>query len=357
MGEIIITVPKRKRKIQIVKSEAVLNDWLEKKTEQIKKKFAADEEKKEENKIVITAEGLEELEEEDMPIENEKEEVVFEMDLEKDCSNIEEKIASIVLKENINDLDTETAKLEDIEIEEIPEAPNQIIFTEIYTIGEDNEPVQISNDIEQIKNQNKNLIDAEFFEKNIQEAYNKGYNDAQEIALLNAKEKIEEAHNYIRRIDNFMFELRKHYLKQINYAKEKIIDISKNVAEVILETEINSDSNVVIKQIQRVFDEINNEKIFSIRINSADYNVLIDAKSDLIKQNHDTISFIKDDSIKKGSCILYTAMGTIDAAISKQLNKLINEINNIEKENLPSKDDLIDFAVPDAIPISEEALV
>jgi flagellar biosynthesis/type III secretory pathway protein FliH len=365
MGEIVITVPKRRKRVQIIKSEDALNDFLEKRTEQIKKQFYIEDEVVEEtieDEIVeeikiITDEGIEDLEEEDLPIEKE-EEVIFNVNLIEEQKEISNKYSTeIIDTENIYDnkimKDVEHIELEDPK----NDTENKIIFTEIYTISDNNEPIQITTDIEnQIKNQNKNLIDAEFFEKNIQESYDKGYRDAQEVALLNAREKIIEIHSYIRRIDNFMLELRKHYSEQLIYTKNKIIEIGKNVAEVILDDEINNNENVVIKQIEKVFAEINNEKVFEIRINPADYAVLNEIQSNLIKPNNNTIEFIIDNNIERGSCILNTALGNIDATIKKQLNKLIAEINIIEKEKLPTADELIVGAVPDITIVSEELL-
>jgi len=144
---------------------------------------------------------------------------------------------------------------------------------------------------------------------------------------------------------------------QLNNAKNKIIDIATTLAEVILEKEIEKDNNVIIQQVKKIIDEINNEKIFTIKINPADYDILIEAKSNLLNFNNNSISFIKDDKIDKGSCILHTAIGTIDATFNKQLSKLVNELHNIEKNNIPSKAELIASAIPDIIPIPDEVLI
>jgi flagellar assembly protein FliH len=338
MGEIIITVPKKKHRVQIVKSEAVLNDFLAKQEASIKEKFGVYD-------LDLSAkDGLEDIiPEETTPSVDE---VIFDADLLTAQNRIENKISAQLLEKNdlidIND---------DIEPTYIDNPVNKIVFTEIYTISDDVEPIQISNDFE-----TKNMVIADDLEKQIQNAYNKGYDDAKEVALLNAREKVLESHNYIRRIDSFMMKLREHYINQTQIAREKIIEIGKTIAEIILETEIKKENNFIIQQITKIWNEINNEKIFSIRINPADYNILMKAKSILLDGDN-FVSFIKDDSIKKGGCVLNTALGSIDATISTQIEKLKNEIIAIERENIPTNEVLANSAVPDITPIPESILI
>ncbi|MCL2039913.1 MAG: FliH/SctL family protein [Bacteroidetes bacterium] len=351
MSEIIVNVPKRKKNLQIIKSEEVLNDFLEEKKEKIKQKYGVVEFLP--APIVYTAEGLEEIELEEIKLEKNKDEVIFDIDLSKEKKNISNEISANLTLETEKKPEPNIIKIEDIEVkEEYKETPNNAIFTEIYTITNEKEPIKITTNIK-----DENLINAEKFTEHIQTAYQNGYNDAKEVALLDAKGKIIEAHNFIRRIDSFMLELRKHYAEQINSAKDKITNIAITLAEVILEKEIEKDNNIIIQQVRKIMDEINNEKVFTIKINPADYDVLIEAKSNLLNANNDAISFIKDDKIDKGSCILHTAIGTIDATFSKQFSKLVSELQNIEKNTMPTKEELIASAIPDITPIPAETLI
>lgn len=353
MGEVIVNIPKRKKNLQILKSENVLNDFLEQQKKKIKKMYGVADFLT--PPIVYTAEGLEgiELEElKDIELEKNNNKVILDIDLSKEKKDIATEVSSNLIIETEKKSEPNITKIEDIEIEDKYEYPSDnAVFTEIYTVTNEKEPIKITNNIK-----NENLMDLEKFTEHMQTAYQNGYDDAKEIALLDAKHKIVEAHSYIRRIDNFMLELRKHYTEQINNAKDKIINIATTLAEVILEKEIEKDNNVIIQQIKKIMDEINNEKIFTIKINPADYDILVEAKSNLLNANNDAISFIKDDKIDKGSCVLHTAIGTIDATFSKQFSKLINELQNIEKNNMPSKEELIASAVPDITPISDEVL-
>ncbi len=352
MGEVIINIPKRKKNLQILKSEEVLNEFLKQQKENIKEKYGVAELPN--PFIVYTSEGLEEIELEEITLEKNNDKIIFDIDLYEEKKDIGNKISSNLIAETEKEPEPDIIKIEDIEIKDKYEdtSKKNAVFTEIYTITNEIEPIKITSNIK-----NENLMDIEKFTEHIQTAYQNGYDDAKEIALLDAKGKIVEAHNYIRRIDNFMLELRKHYTEQLNNAKNKIIDIATTLAEVILEKEIEKDNNVIIQQVKKIIDEINNEKIFTIKINPADYDILIEAKSNLLNFNNNSISFIKDDKIDKGSCILHTAIGTIDATFNKQLSKLVNELHNIEKNNIPSKAELIASAIPDIIPIPDEVLI
>jgi hypothetical protein len=128
--------------------------------------------------------------------------------------------------------------------------------------------------------------------------------------------------------------LRKHYSKQINDVREKILSIAAIMAEVIIEKEIDKDENIILQQVKKIIDELDEDVVFKIHINPEYADFLERIKSKLMNNDRsfaDTI-IVKDDTLEKGDCIFYTSSGMIDAKISSQLEKIKQEIIKLDSE-------------------------
>jgi flagellar biosynthesis/type III secretory pathway protein FliH len=235
--------------------------------------------------------------------------------------------------------------------------PDKPIFTEIYSISDAKEPIQI------IHSDARNTIDTELAEKYVQNAYDSGYEDCREVANLNAQTKVNEAHKNVRRIDKLMLELRKHYANKLLKFNEVLIDLSCAIAEVIIENEVQREDNIVIKQIQKAINELNDDAVFSIVINPEDEKILEETKSALFNSNRIDASksfaatvISTDESIKKGGCILKTSAGNIDATIDTQLKKIREEITLISEEKKTNKIPFVNENIPEIEAVSEQFL-
>ncbi|MGI6370537.1 MAG: hypothetical protein GX372_05480 [Ignavibacteria bacterium] len=351
MNKIVLKVAKKRSKIQIVKAKEALEKENELKKENIFQLFRKYKEVSSTEEELINMlndiearTDLELITNIDLPEElkhEEKKHKIFSIDEE-------EKLQVLFGKTNLHEDTIEEARAIDEEIKNLSQAKEKPVFTEIYTISEDDEPVDIS--LEKIYK--KQFVDEELLVKKTQEAYQKGFEDCRDMAQINAKTKINEAYKWVRRIDNLIVELRKHYSKQINDVREKILSIAAIMAEVIIEKEIDKDENIILQQVKKIIDELDEDVVFKIHINPEYADFLERIKSKLMNNDRsfaDTI-IVKDDTLEKGDCIFYTSSGMIDAKISSQLEKIKQEIIKLDSEEKENNENIsIDDAIPNVL--------
>ena len=365
MGEVVFIVPKKKRKIKLIKSKQLIDkmiaarerhfkdvfdlheveeveDTLDLEAERIAMQLeqekarekAREEEKEELQELIATCEEEKEEEEIYIPsidgniIEFFKEGELIPPEI-KDISEqeIKEQDSPIFNKELANEPDI------DIGVPPEKEIPIQkVIYTEIYTVSEHKSPVKpIHNNIIEEK---KDVVEVELVEQYIQEAYDKGFADCKEIGMINANNKIAESHKWIRRIEKLMQKLREHYGQQVAEFKEKLLDLSMTIAEAAINAEVVREKNIVIKQIEKVLNELDEDVVFNINVNPDELEYLEEIKSTVIVNSKKLINtiFIPDETIKPGGCIFKTSSGMIDANITTQLKFIRKELEAIRKE-------------------------
>ncbi|MDR0917703.1 MAG: hypothetical protein LBM93_00410, partial [Oscillospiraceae bacterium] len=326
MGQIIVKVPKRKTKLQLIQSEKVLNDIIEKRQqkyiEQLKASHLLDiEERKDLLEDVIpntsfTDEEATLLFEQDAKSFDEADKISNDLeDLVSQSDATIDKLYAEAINNVIKEDQTEEIELPDDAFKE----PPKTIFAEIYSISDNDKPVKISRiDVK------RNTVEISVAERFVQEAYDKGYNDAQEIAKINAQAMIMKANEHIKQIDVLMTEISKHYERQIKQFNTKLIELSTVIAGAIIDKEIEQDNNIFVKQVEKALNELKDNIILNVIINPADYALLEEAKSNLVNENKTilTASIITDNNINRGSCIIGSNAGTIDANITTQINKI-----------------------------------
>lgn len=245
---------------------------------------------------------------------------------------IDREISAFVPDEDdFDDLEIEEEPEEEEIIEEEPEpVPADLKFFDYYTITNPGAPVQIS--LDKIPEESMLLDDVK---KEVQHAYDRGFDDAQQVTTNTFETQIIKHQEQILKFDKVIAELKEQYHGDLDALEKSIITLSSLVAGHILEREINEDDNIVIGQVKKAFRELDNEKVFRIRINPDNVSTLKEVRITLEADNSimKNIEIIPDNSIDKGGCILETSAGMIDGKISTQLEKLHQKLSGVPINN------------------------
>ncbi|MFN3305782.1 MAG: FliH/SctL family protein [Candidatus Kapaibacteriota bacterium] len=133
----------------------------------------------------------------------------------------------------------------------------------------------------------------------------------------------------MRRIDSVIENLEIEFSRKLKGLKDILIPLAIKTAEHILRAEIHIDPKVVEKQIEKALEIIDNEKIFKIRLNPADIEILKMLNSKFIfEPKLKEAKIIQDPNVDKGGCIIETEVGRIDARILSQLAKIETSLKN-----------------------------
>ena len=211
------------------------------------------------------------------------------------------------------------------------------VLKEEFSISNLDTPVQLSLD-----KLSKYSFPLEEVEKQVQEAYDKGYSDGHQIATATLQGEIEINQKRIRRFDEVVDDFKKKYNNEINQLQKTLPKLAVIIAKHILEREAGSEKNIVIEQTKKAIESLDDEYIFKILLNPEDVEILKKSKSKLM---HDSSALEKviiaaDNTIEKGFCILETSTGKVDAKLSTQLDIIQTQLEE-EVEDIMSDTDLI----------------
>lgn len=167
----------------------------------------------------------------------------------------------------------------------------------------------------------------------IQEAYDSGFKEGQEITEDYYADEINKQESILRNFDIIVNKLRKEYSQEIKRLEESVVSLAIIAAEHIISEQFTNSESLVIKQVRKVLQEIDNETIFKISVNPKNIAVLEEVQSTLLNgYNTKNLVIEGDENIDIIGCVFETSTGKIDARLKTQLNKLQTKLNAIPLE-------------------------
>ncbi len=229
-------------------------------------------------------------------------------------------------------------QVQEVTITEEPEVeikePPKSVFTEIFSISNTNKPTQI-----EFFAPTEPPIDWEQLEAELQDAYDRGFRDGQDTAKAIDEREFQKLRQMNRIIDQMVDSFRLEYSKQMEVLKTYLVDLSVTIAEQIIKYEIDKRSNFFIDQLKNVLNEIDRNVIYKLFINPSDLNIFEESKSILLSDPSvfENTKIIVDDTVEQGFCKLDTSIGEFDATLSAQLENirfhLMEEIKSVDVES------------------------
>lgn len=217
---------------------------------------------------------------------------------------------------------------------EIQEPPKSV-FTEIFTISNTNKPTQI-----EFFAPTEPSIDWEQLELELQDAYDRGFRDGQDTTKAFDEREFQKLRQMNRIIDHMVDSFRLEYSKQMELLKTHLVDLSITIAEQIIKYEIDKDKNFFINQLKNVLNEIDRNVIYKLFINPKDLEIFEESKSVLLSDPSvfENTRIIVDESIEQGFCKLDTSIGEFDASLRSQLDNIrFHLMQEIKSEDVESQ--------------------
>ncbi len=290
MNQIIVKIPRRKQKIKIISNEEIIRREFDSKIKELEAKYL-------------------------LPKKEIESEILY-----KDSREGEES--------------KETA------------APRRTYFTEIFTISDSNEPIEIN-----LQNVPGETISIDEAATQIQLAYERGITDGHDSARAIYETEIQLNSQWIKRFDSIAFKLKKEFIREMRQFEDNLSGLAVKIAERIIDSKIDETSDMVISQIRKAIRQIDDDEIFKIMLNEIDYEILAGIGSDLFDDlgASGEIPLVKSKKIERGGCVLHTSAGTIDAQITTQLAKLKESLQAAHTQNVVSRETTISPDYPDIL--------
>jgi len=174
----------------------------------------------------------------------------------------------------------------------------------------------------------------------IQKAYEKGVADGLMQTKVTFQIEVEKYQTWIKRIESVTDELQKKFKVEMKQLESMLIDLSLGVAKHLISQEILINSDIVINQVKKAIDSLDEDKIFKLHLNPGDVEILKAVHSTLLPNELESKSIIitPDSSVDRGGCVLETSAGYIDGRISSQLEALSKTLKQTQQKYLSEND-------------------
>lgn len=165
---------------------------------------------------------------------------------------------------------------------------------------------------------NKARQEAQEIEKN---AYLQGYEKGEKLGLEIGEKKLRPLQGKYNDSISRVIDL---YAIAAEKLEQELLNLSTDIARVIIKEEISSREDFVLGQIRLCLDKIADKENFTIKISEFDYQMLKDNRGSAgeIFKLGKGIKIKKDPKIERGSCIIENNYGVIDGSIDSQLKEI-----------------------------------
>jgi len=215
-------------------------------------------------------------------------------------------------------------------------------FTEHFTITNVDTPIDIST--QKIPEQSIPISEVK---EELQQAYDKGFDDGQQVTISTFKYELETHQKWVKTFDTIVSNLHKHYQNVLKKTELSVANLATLIASEIIGNELSEKKDKILSLIKSSIQNIDIEDIIKIRLNPKDIEILKEVDSQLYQKiQKDEGSIIPDYSVDSGGCILETNIGIIDAKIKSQLKKINEKIEDAIK-NEYQEEDLTEIFYPD----------
>ncbi len=205
------------------------------------------------------------------------------------------------------------------------ESQFDIFFSEERLIGDSHIQKKHQTSLRQIKQRAE-----EEAQKIINEAKKQSIVEQQsgfEEGLRKGLEKIKNLEQILTKLIEEIKDFKKNHLLQI---EPEVVNLSMNICSKIIKDKLESDREIVIRNIRAAFKELTDKEYIKIRINADDLALVREFKPGLLEMFHEIkkLEVVSDDCVDKGGCIIETNEGSVDATIKTQMKKLYELITS-----------------------------
>jgi len=160
-----------------------------------------------------------------------------------------------------------------------------------------------------------------------EEGFNKGMAEGVEIGRKEAEPVIS---NFLGNIG----EVTRFKQKILNSCETDVVELVVAAAQKIVQKEISLDKEIAASVIRNALKSLTDRKDISVRINPLDYDIIHERKSEYFGDIDGLrdVTFVEDDLVSQGGCMIESRFGEVDARIEKQMEALEQGLKNVVSE-------------------------
>ncbi|MDL1956463.1 MAG: hypothetical protein LWW95_05375 [Candidatus Desulfofervidus auxilii] len=159
------------------------------------------------------------------------------------------------------------------------------------------------------------------FKQGLKEGIKQGEKEAKIEILKKAEKKLENLEKIIEEIAQFRQKL-------FQKMEKEILGLALAIAKKIVKQEVNINKEVILNNIREAINKLTEVDRVFVKVNPEDYEFIQQYRPDFLEtlNQKQKIKLIKDETIKRGGCLIETDFGQIDARIETQLENLTKDL-------------------------------
>ena len=174
-----------------------------------------------------------------------------------------------------------------------------------------------------------NYVTDEELQRYQEESYQRGLQDGKNLAergLLNVFRGLRTAAEELQALRE----------KVLHDSEDDLLSLSLALARKVIAHEVMQDRMVVLRLVKAAVVDLNEQDELVIRIHPDDHAMLTTTRNETLQQELAAIRFVlkPDPSVQLGSCLIETALGTVDAGFEAQLDDLYRRLLESRTEPL-----------------------
>jgi len=179
----------------------------------------------------------------------------------------------------------------------------------------------------------KKSID-EYYQTEMQRAYEEGIKKAEQEAMNLIEKARIEREKILEEVVALKEGLENEYKEELKNAEKDLLDLSLNIAEKIINYEVDKSDNYVLGIVKDALDKVMTKKDVIVKLSTADYYTVLSNKKYLMSnvKGFGEIDLVQDESMDPGSLIIDTPLGVIDGSIQVRMDNIQKVIMNILNE-------------------------
>lgn len=165
-------------------------------------------------------------------------------------------------------------------------------------------------------------------QQQIQSAYDRGFNDGKQVATGTMMVEIQKQQETLKNFDSNVTNLQLQFAELMLQAEDSIVTLALDLAKNIVQESLKENKSVVVTQARKALQALRGADTVVIRINPADLDALELAQSTLLADpmQMPKVKLESDYTVEEGGCIMESQLGTIDAQIKTQFEKLAEKL-------------------------------
>ena len=178
-------------------------------------------------------------------------------------------------------------------------------------------------------NQQVDRIKQQAYEDGYQKGQQEGYILGKQSGLDEMQMKISDA---AEKAQHMLTVGEEEAKEMILAAERQIIEIALAVAGRILACQIEENPMIVLPIVKKALEKVRDQEQIVLRVSAEDFEVVVQAKQDFqnIVGREQALTISVDRTIERGSCIVDTSYGLVDAKIDTQFDALKKALQGVQ---------------------------